>query len=240
VKHESFTYPAISHEKMAIVGITSSVKPIKKSELRLISDIMYSSLYDKRRELSLVQMDEVVKATGKKLQSQSLKEYQLTGSLSAPVMDELKQSLEGIRYVIFARIDTDDISRHESITYRAKDGKEIPSYKEGAVEVHKRETTRWETVSLHVFDLVRGIPAWGGSVTKSDSRHITFDVTPDNHSLKLANVAVQALVGVANVMITGQVDDASQSGNDYPGVEQQEIMKKIFHGFAENLPTQKN
>jgi hypothetical protein len=240
MSHESFTYPALIQEKIAIVGITSTIKPIKKKEQNAIGKIIYSSFLEKRRDLSLVKAGDVVTAIGAELRSKSLEEYQLTGTIPASILEVLKQNLEGIRYVIFARIDKDDISKFESISYRAKDGKEISSYKDGAVEVHKRETTRRETVSLHVFDLVRGIPVWGGSVSKSDSRHITFDVAPNNHSFKLSALAGEALVGVAKIMLEDQLDDSSQQSNDYPVVGREAVLKKIFHGFAENLPNEKD
>jgi hypothetical protein len=239
VKHESFTYPALIQEKIAIVGIASTIKPIKKKEQNAIGNIIYSSFLEKRRDLSLVKAGDVVTAIGSELRSKSLEEYQLTETIPASILEELKQNLEGICYVIFARIDKDDISQYESITYRAKDGKEISSYKEGAVEVHKRETTRWETVSLHVFDLVLGIPVWGGSVSKSDSRYITFEVTPEKSSLTLKNIALGVLKDTAEYIIADQLG-TPQPSNDYPLVGRETVLKKIFHGFAENLPKQKN
>jgi hypothetical protein len=40
-------------------------------------------------------------------------------------------------------------------------------------------------------------------------------------------------------MLEDQLDDSSQQSNDYPVVGREAVLKKIFHGFAENLPNEK-
>jgi len=130
-----------------------------------------------------------------------------------------------------ARIESDNIEREISeqeeriVKARDKHGNPV----EEMIRVTESYiTTRRVSVSFAIYDLESGAPAWSGIIRKTVSKTNTYS---DSHN---PNDPTWALI------LHGLVSAARSEHYDYPSpAPLQEVLKKAFSGFAENMPKRK-
>lgn len=218
----SFTYGAIVSSKTAVGGVISAVDIFSESKITSASTILRDQFVDRRNEFAIERSGVIVNAMGKKKYLQMLDEYKNTGTLSAQWMNAVRSVAGDVRYVIFARIEEDVINpqRTKQDTYtKDKDGKK---YKTG--ELITSKISRNTTVSLNIYDLDQSSAVWGGSVSKTQSKQRTYNVSLSSSLDKV-------------VVVLGSVLSTEDKRFPYPPTpSQNDILKAVFRGFADNLP----
>src|SRR5262249_46244012 len=132
------------------------------------ANLLRTHLLEERKEYPLSPVGNVMNKLGRTQYQGIMHELQATGSLSDQSVTTLKNKLPDMRYITFARIESDEVSNDRRETSNTdKNGKVV----EGSEKVVS-SAQRNVTASLHIYDLRNGEVAFTGAVTKvlSDSR----------------------------------------------------------------------
>ncbi len=212
LRHDpSFTYDSIAGSRIAIGGVASSAVRLSRGYIRKYNGILREEFLKQRPGYPMAQAGLVESALGKKAYLEMLDDYSATGTLSAQWASAIKASVKDVRYVVFARLGESEITYDKSTTNvykksRNAEGKEIRHLTGYNITLNTR---REMSASLRIHDLDDGRYVWGGTVSKSPSNSKFYTVRFSGIKLR----------------------------RKYPKAPKvSEAVRKIFSGFAENLP----
>jgi hypothetical protein len=220
----SFTFDSVKTSGLHVGGVVSAVSDLSQSEVTTFSSVLRSGFMEERNDIYVHDPGSITSALGIERRSALLMEYRNTGIVSAKWLQEIRSKIPDARYVVFARIDEDIVTkeRYKENRYhdndKDKDKKNVIGYK------IKAEATRRMNASLAVYDITTGALAWGGSVEKSRSANREYHTHLNDH--------VALLLDTFNRLLNEE-----EKLYPYPPIPtQRDVLTAIFRGFAENLP----
>ena len=218
----SFTFDSIKTSGLHVGGVVSAVTELSQSEVTTFSSVLRSGFLDERKDVYVHDPGSVTSAIGIERRSALLAEYRNSGIVSTRWLGEIGSKIPGARYVVFARIDEDIVTkeRHKENLYHDKD----KDKKKVIGQRIKAEATRRMNATLAIYDITVGAFVWGGSVEKSKSDGRQYDTRLDDQ--------VALLLDTINRVL-------SEEDKLYPyppNPAQRDVLAAIFRGFAENLP----
>lgn len=164
VKNPSFTYEAITSGKMAIGGVTSALRSMREEERNRYADIMRMRFLGERETFKILPAGIVANVLGHEAYRSMLDEYRTYGRLSDTMKRNLMTKFKTVRYMVFARIEKDNISKSRIEVLYDEYGKELENNKT------IMEITRSTDASMNIYDLRTGVTVWSGTVEKISSR----------------------------------------------------------------------
>ena len=217
VKDPTFTFEAITSGKMAIGGVTSALKRMPDAERNRYADMMRMRFLGERESFIILPAGIVAHFLGHDEYRNMLDEYRTYGRLSDKMKQRLITNFKVARYIVFARIEKDNISKSRRDVVRDEFGKELENKKT------IMEITRSTDVSMNIYDLRTGVTVWSGTVEKYSSRSNEY---VEKRKSKFFLIAL--------------VETILESRPEYPEPSSlDEQLGRIFTGFAKNLPEEK-
>ncbi|MEM7209028.1 MAG: hypothetical protein AAF434_14490 [Pseudomonadota bacterium] len=219
---ESFSYPAIIGNRMAIAGVVSvdgDLGPVLRNRY---AGMLLREIRDERKKYPLISSGEVEVKVGAEY-TVALDDYRYINAMSAENLQLFRGAGLPARYFVFSRIEGTSIeqSRNDEEITRTDDlGKVIEDYIEVTLT-----TTRSVTAVFNIFDLVTGASVWSGEVTQRRSNTNDYRIDKDE---RFEDALISAVV---NTLLFG---DTGRDYPDPPGFDT--VLKSVFYGFAENLP----
>ena len=221
-KSESFTYNSMMNDKMAVGGIVHTTDTWKHKSKVSYGNKLRAEIVEEVEGVKVSSAGATAKKLGRKAYTKVLNEIEEDGVLSQATIGLMKKKMKGRRYVIFGRIENDDISKNR----RQYEETNSSGEKTGRENVDAT-TTRKMDVSFTVVDLMKGETAWNGMITKSSQKKSTF--------------AVKKELGLVSLVkaIKGSEEQSAADKYPYPKAPNAStILVQTFKGFAENLPEQ--
>lgn len=218
----SFTFDSVNTSGLHVGGVVSAVSELSQSEVTTFSSVLRSGFMEERNDIYVHDPGSITSALGIERRSALLMEYRNTGIVSAKWLQEIRSKIPDARYVVFARIDEDIVTkeRHKENLYHDKD----KDKKKVIGQKIKAGVTRRVNASLAVYDITTGAFAWGGSVEKSRGDNREYDTHLGDQ--------VALLLDTIN-----RVLNEEDKLYPYPPTPpQRDVLTAIFRGFAENLP----
>lgn len=219
----SFTYAAVVSNNLMVGGVTSALTTLPPAERNRSGGILRREFLDEREDIRVLPAGTLAQSLGTDAYNALLDDYRLYGQLSETRLGDLRNKVKDARYLIFARIESDEIEneRTESSVYDKK-GKVVEDKKK-----IKLCTKRTVSASMNIYDLTTGIQAWSGTVEKYDSRSREFETSEYEWTADLAEVIMEGVTG----------EDIERSKPGFPAPPSMDkMMARVFEGFAENLP----
>lgn len=215
----SFNTSTLYNGRMIVGGVTMapSLGTITAAQSDMYAGILSDRFLAKRKRLTVFPQTEIINLIGRARHNQILAEFAKTGTLTKESIADLGKTGKA-RYVVMARIDSDNISKNRTFYDQTVDKNgNVVSPPHTVVTVTRRIST-----TLYVFDTKLGKAVWGGILTSTNSNSRTY-----NHDNKFMNNlrTLQA--------ITGGLDKALPYPPP-PGMDQ--MCRSAFSGYAKNLP----
>jgi hypothetical protein len=236
----SFNYGNLTTGRIGIGGVTSLVETyevptIMREEL---SRLLQLCIMDKREDLEVQPAGTISLAMGEVRYHDILDRYSKAKELRPKVLSEIDSlTQDAVRYLVFARIEEDVIERDRS-------GEHEENYTEVTCT-----TTRSVMVSFKIYDLQKRSCAWSGLVSGDISNENIFliekegveeeyieEKEEEEEGLSLWGCCIAGFIVFLDILSSGEEDD-SEEPLEYPEPPAlQNVLKKVFWGFAETLP----
>jgi hypothetical protein len=172
--HESFTHEEIVAGKMGIGGVVSVANDSKEPEAAGYARLLRRVLMTERRDFVVLPIEEVRRRIGTDYHQAILEEYARSGRLSLTSLKKAQAVAGACRYIVFARIIDNRVE--EACQEHTEEGWEQGLPWEDWEESAREEdvwveliTTRHMTASIDVYDLVRPISVFHGTLDISES-----------------------------------------------------------------------
>jgi hypothetical protein len=204
----SFTYDSLYAGGIVVGGVTSLLDEGETAATRRHrASLLRVSILEKRPDIDVQPAEAISQAVGQESYAAVLDDYRLGGELDQARLAQLSEVLADLRYVIFARIEDDAIDSGITVQRDTARGEDTRIFR----------TSRTVTTGFQVYDLTAGNPVWSGYIKegkKEENRYVEYS--------NLGQALVAALLG---------------NEPEYPMTpEFDEVLRKIFEGFAEHLP----
>ena len=219
---ESFQYQNVLNGKIAVGGVVSAIDELKTKQQMTYGNILKRQILEERKDFNVASPGLVRRKVGKTAYKNMLVELQDNGSLSPNTIANLKEKVPGKRYIVFARIESNDTDKNrQQIEKTDKEGNGTGAYR---ITTSARRTI---IAQMQIVDLLEKNLAWSGSVTKTLSNASNFDKRRESGIVSL----VKAIKG------DGENADKLDKMYPYPALPKTKaVLAKVFNGFAENLP----
>ncbi|MBI5816493.1 MAG: hypothetical protein HZB29_12880 [Nitrospinae bacterium] len=221
----SFTYASVAADGMAVGGVTSSFTNLDARRGAEYSNLLYHSFIEERKDIYVLGQPVTEGMTGPHLLRQALDSFRAKGFVESATLWDIRQRLTGARFLIVASFAGDDTRRNRDLTIdKTKDKND----KNKEIEVRKARYNvhRSVTVDMAIYDLALGTEAWGGRVTKSHTNTKEYSHTAYNGYFP-------AFGPLADY-------EFSHGVNYYPDSPRlDDLLRRAFAGFAENMPAEK-
>lgn len=219
-KAESFTHANIKSGRMVVGGVVDAVQEMNSKLSLSYSNALRAQIIEERPAFKVSNSGYLIKKIGKKNYEKVLSELEMDDAISDASIALIASKASGVRYLVFARIETNEVSNDR----QEKDDVDSSGNETGKKSV-VTTTTRAVSVNFRVIDLVEKTTAWSGLINKSAMEQSTFAVKSESGLISL----VKAIKG------TGETEDDKK----YPfpkAPSLKNILKQAFIGFADNLP----
>ncbi len=156
---KSFSYSALKKGGMAFGGIVSVFNSLAKSK-RLEYDRLVRKAVRSLTEHKIISSSLIEKALGQKNYKKMLTHYKMNDHLSPFWLNKLRQKVKGVRYIIIACIDTNEI---EKMTFKLTD-----------IHIEMKKNIRHFFVLYRFYDLKTGIivaEGWAGGHFETDYKN---------------------------------------------------------------------
>ena len=214
----SFTYDEVSSASIMVAGVTSAVgdddyrKEIRRGLTRLLAE----RIIKKRPSLTILDPRRVQQSIVEERYAELLDRYEATDRLDTAGMIELFDATRGlVRYMVFARVEMDSITR---------------TVDEDEISID-RKTERLLKISFRIYDIAAGEVMYSTSILNQDY-NLNVDVqddTPDDECSSFLSLMACLL----DFISWFEKDD--DEGFPLPP-KLDNLAKEVFDKFAENLP----
>ena len=215
---ESLTHEKIVAGKMGIGGVVTHVSDCDRAESDRYASLLRRTSMNEREDFVVLPIEEVRRRIGTDSHKIILEEYAQSGRLSLPSLMEAQAVADECRYMVFAVIIDNkvDVTRRE---YTESDWKTGSSEEELWVDL---VTTRHMSASMDIYDLIRAISVFRGTVDISESVSKEYAKTADRN------------IGEAFMRMPVHVFMQTALQPKPPSTER--ILGKLFVIFANNIP----
>lgn len=208
-----FTHEALSAAPLAVLGVTvEGLEPASASASLQLGGLLAERLASKRRDLRILPAVAVADSLGVERYTGFVREYQARGWLDGYALSRLAAALGGVRYLVLARLEADEL-----VT-----GRSVDDYTEerGGIDCKIEQTTNFSahtlTVHFTVYDLHQRRSAWAGQISDVKER-----TSGDSW-----NSCDPLYFNVLTMLLNGEPEPP----------ELAEVLKKVFEDFARHLP----
>ena len=161
------TYESLSAAPVAVLGMTvKGMEPASTSASLQLGGMLAESLTEKRRDLRFLSPANVADSLGLRDYTRLVQEYQDNSGLDSLALSHLAEALGGVRYLLLARLDVDELETGSSVNNSSEE-------REGHVcDVEQTNKFASRTVGVHftVYDLPQRRSAWTGQISNSEKR----------------------------------------------------------------------
>lgn len=156
-----FTHANLWKGELVVGGVTSQLEEWDVATVLALSRSSYQALEKNRKDLKTFSVDRFFAEVGED-DFYAYNQLIRTGNgLDAPALKKLRASLDGVRYLLFSRVESDETS---------KDMESIKKVEDGKTEYYETYTiSREVAVYAEVYDLDRQSLAWTGNIVRSVS-----------------------------------------------------------------------
>lgn len=208
-----FTYEALSAAPLAVLGVTvDGLEPASASASLQLGGLLAERLASKRRDLRILPPVDVADSLGLQQYTGLVREYQARGWLDRYALSRLAAALGGVRYLVHARLEADDLVTGNSVD----DYTEEHAGKDCNIERTTNFAARALAVRFTVYDLHQHHSAWAGQITDVQERT----------SSDAWNSCDPLFLNVLTMVLNGEPDPP----------ELAEVLKRVFEEFARHLP----
>lgn len=219
-KAESFNFNNVKNGKMIVAAVTHSEDKWKFKDVVKETKSFKRQILEERNDLKVADSVKLVKSIGKKNYSKLMKEYDDNGFISDKTKKYLMNKVKGFRYLTFAKVDSDNISKFRKEEDQT-DGNGKKTGKTSMVSTVQRNIS----ANINVIDLTDGKNVWSGSIAKDAKATLSYNVKKDGLIMGI----VKAVNGTEE-----QGPDVKYPFPKAPSLKG--ILAKVYKGFAENLP----
>lgn len=213
LRHDrSFTYQSLDSGSIAVGGVTAVGREaaLDAATRSQFAGILTNSLRDGYPRIEVLSAGAVEAALEDSLHRQLVDGYRRMGDLDSAALHEIIDRLPKLRYVVFARIESDVVDSAEIVRQDSVD-------KKLNIESVVRSRSRTLSVAFHVYDLSLGRAVWSGELVKADTASTTY-----SQPRKLVASVVTAMI---------------RGSPKYPTApSQNKVLRLLFDDFAESLP----
>lgn len=218
---QSFSHQSVMQGGMAIASVSATYTELTPEHQNQLAEVFRRAVVDARKEYRVVPAGQLEQHLGSASYKTLIKNFQSGGVLSPADLSMLKEKATPARYLLLSRLEN----------YSTRENRE-----EYLVNDDKGKATDRANVSLqsigevtafsNIYDLQQGNSVWSGSITQEMSNTSNFE-TYAGSSFK------KALEDAATSLILGD----EVTGREFPEPpELDKVAKKVFQGFAANLP----
>ena len=211
----SFTFESIQTGKMAIGGIVSVAfnDEMNDSLQDVLSYRLLSQLREQRESYAILPVSELINNLGGAPYDSLLEAYRNNDGLDERSLESLSEFTEA-RYLIFARIQTNFVSRIR-VNVRQEDNED---------DKIRSDATRKVRILMHIYDCQKKILAWSGAIVKSKTHQKDYEKQEKSTLFQVIDV----------VLGDDETEDDLYPYPDTPSLD--EIATAIFKGFGQHLP----
>ena len=235
-RDKSFANAQLVENVLGIGGIISIDHQFGNGEFDNFAKLLHKVLREKRGDLVLASVQQVIETTGNTTYDKIMNEYQVYPTSVFKSLQKISLVENDIRYLLLCSIDLNEIKEDQ---YKEVKPKEIPttSLVDTELNVDEEETleeevlavfktTRKIRISFHIYDLKNAALVWRG--TFEDSGSNSRSIVLDDEGGVVQEFAQPLSLGI----IQGFYGSALQ-----PRAPKFEILlKRVFNSFADQLP----
>lgn len=191
--HESFTREQIVVGNMGIGGVVSVVNDSEEPAADEHARLLRNALMTKRKDFVVLPIEKVKRIIGTDDYQVILEEYARSGHVSLASLREAQVMAGACRYIVFARI-TNNRVEEASQEYTEEDWEQSPPPGDQSLSSEDQEertpeediwveliTTRHMTASIDVYDLLRPMSVFHGTLNISESVRKEYAKTEDRN-----------------------------------------------------------
>jgi hypothetical protein len=217
----TFTYQNVASDGIAVAGV---VHPLGYGERRMdreqATDYLRLQILRYRDDINVRPSGVIRVAIGEGFYQELLDVYERGGELNLAHETALREIVrEQVRYVIFARIDQDNIGRRQRETTKGKD--------EEQQDILEYITSRHISTEFLVYDAYEGRQVWRGHFAGRRS---------NKNSYVLADTEIEDEQDLLEIIV-GVILDADAPEPTYPPPPSLNgLLAGVFKNFAKSLP----
>ncbi|MEM7294010.1 MAG: hypothetical protein AAF420_11535 [Pseudomonadota bacterium] len=219
---EQFSHQSVVQGRLAIGGVVSVDGNLTGPLRNRYAGMFLREIRKERSTYPLISAGQVELKVGSEYPI-ALDDYRYINTLSAHNLGLFRNAVIGARYILFSRIEGTTVqeSREDEEIIKQDDlGNIIEEY----VQVTLTRTRR-VTAVVNIFDLETGASVWSGELSQRRSNNNEYRIDKDE---RFEGALISAVI---NTLLFGD------TGREYPDPpEFDEVLKAVFHGFAENFP----
>jgi len=233
----SFVHAGLVDGGIGVGGVVSAPEVFDQEACAKYAKLLGQRIHKERPALFVSPAEDVSVKIGAERYRSLLDKYREFGRLRAESIELLRGS-SAARYLVFARVKS-NTTREDRREYPQKEPEKDSLQKDYLQDNEKDfvfsskkkmwvelSTTRHIVISLDVYDLVKGISAWSGSIHESATNSIAYGKKKDK---RLVQGFLKSMSGVAVEMLFEPLVQPKAPGTD-------ELMGKVFKEFAGSLP----
>lgn len=213
LRHDrSFTYQSLDSGSIAVGGVTAVGREaaLDAATQSQFAGILTSSLRDGYPRIQVLSAGAVEAELEDSVHGELVNGYRRIGDLDSAALHEISDRLPKLRYVVFARIESDVIDSAETVTQDSAD-------KKLNVEQVVRSRFRTMTVGFHVYDMSLSRAVWSAQLMKADTASNAY-----TQPRKFVEAVVTEII---------------RGSPKYPSAPTpSRVLRLLFDDFAESLP----
>ncbi|MGK5093862.1 hypothetical protein WDW89_17845 [Deltaproteobacteria bacterium TL4] len=217
---KSFNYTSIQQGGIAVGGITSVMNRWSTEERMDKANQFRKYLMDVREEYPVLPATLVLGKMGEAAYHKMLDDYKEKGVLSPFWLKTLNTQVTGYKYLIFARVEADEIVRDR----RVEQILDLEEKFTGEVLL-KTSTTRIITIEYNVYDNQFGRLVWNGRISQSQTNKQDYQPPKE--------IPFAAVIPIEEEVLHKMNETLYPSP---PPPKSDEVMVDVFIGFAQNMP----
>ena len=224
----AFTHSALVAGKLGIAAIVARGGSLSEQDRSVFGEMLRAAIESERKRLKVSGPGETANLLGAEKYEQLLSFYTKSAMLDSQWLAELKEYIKNKKYLLFAIITQDEISRtSHTRTDEIRDAKgKVVKSKNYLV----RETSRVLHVITSIYDLTTGQFPWSSSISSEESNKFENLIVPEQEQ---KNPDFKEVV-MDILMATSETSTGAETFPQPPS--RFELLKNIFLAIGENLP----
>lgn len=230
----AFTHSALVAGKLGIAAIVARGGSLSEQDRSVFGEMLRAAIENERKRLKVSGPGETADLLGAEKYQQLLSFYAKSAMLDSQWLAELKEYIKNKKYLLFAMITQDAISRtSHTRTDKIRDakGKVI-----GSKDFLVRETSIELRVNTSIYDLTTGQLPWSSTISSEESNKFETPIVPEEKP-ELLGVVLDVAIDVLLEKYGSQPAGSGKAPNPFPmPPSRSELLKNIFAAIGKNLP----
>lgn len=197
----SFTFASMARNNLGVAGVSSVVQTLSVRQSSSVANILLNQLNDKYPQMGVMPMGDTVRALGAGRYRQMMRYYEDNDVVQDVYLQALRRHISGMRYLVFARIDEDNIQQH-----REQDDDFVTDGTDDRNQMSQiqYQTIRTVRISLEVYDLQLNRVVWRGSTEQKRSTHNDYDIPATQSGLSTRAIVSNLVSAAGQAMVEKQ------------------------------------